>query len=117
MFVGKPKLDGPISNDSRKHPRRRTRERKEIPEEAGRSGIEECKNDSNDEAETKEDDTKPEVVPVQGLVNWELNDTRTSRRIKKKPDWLGENVMVAKLEETSSIEDASLPSVYEMKKP
>ena len=63
------------------------------------------------------EETKPEATPVQGSVKWELNNTGTSRRVKKKLDLLGQNVVVAKIEQTSGVDEASVPSVYELTKP
>ena len=56
-------------------------------------------------------------APIQGEIKWEMAQTRTSKRNKRKPNWLGQNVMVTKIEATSSQDGESLPSVYEIKKP
>ena len=54
-------------------------------------------------------------VPIKGSVKWEK---RASSRVTKKPDRLGNNIMISKIEpDQSSQEEESLPSVYEIKKP
>ena len=41
---------------------------------------------------------------------------RSSTRTQKKPDWLGNNIMVTKIEQEFSVGE-SLPSVYEIPPP
>ena len=41
---------------------------------------------------------------------------RTSKRNKRKPNWLGQNVMVTKIEAISRQDEERLPSAYEIKK-
>ena len=54
-------------------------------------------------------------VPMKGSVTWEK---RVSSRVTKKPDRLGNNIMISKIEaDQSSQGEESLPSVYEIKKP
>ena len=54
-------------------------------------------------------------VPIKGSVKWE---ERASSRVTKKPDRLGINIMISKVEaDQSSQEEESLSSVYEIKKP
>ena len=68
--------------------------------------------DQNTAIEEKEETQK---VPVSGTVKWEK--ARSSSRVSKKPDRWGHNIMVTKIETTSSAEEESLPSVFEIKNP
>ena len=54
-------------------------------------------------------------LPISGTVKWE--NARSSARVSKKPDRWGHNVMVTKLEAASSVEEKSLPSVFEIQNP
>ena len=78
-------------------------------------------NDEPEETPHISEQEKPESnlpqTPIQGEIKWELAQTRTSKRSKRKPNWLGQNVMVTKIEATSSQDEESLPRVYEIKKP
>ena len=54
-------------------------------------------------------------LPISGTVKWEK--ARSSARVSKKPERWGHNVMVTKIEATSSAEEESLPRVFEIQKP
>ena len=54
-------------------------------------------------------------VPVKGTIKWEKK--RTSSRVTKTPDRLGYNIMICKVEVTSSEEQENLLSVYEIANP
>ena len=68
--------------------------------------------DQNTAIEEKEETQK---VSVSETVKWEK--ARSSSRISKKPDRWGHNIMMTKIEATSSAEEESLPSVFEIQKP
>ena len=75
--------------------------------------------ESNEPKEEEQSEPQTETTttaPIQGEIKWEMSQARTSRRNKKKPNWLGQNVMVTKIEATSSQDEESLPSVYEIHK-
>ena len=55
-----------------------------------------------------------ESTPIQETVKWEKTETSAG---KKKPNWLGHNVMVTKVEAISNEDEESLPSVFEIEKP
>ena len=59
------------------------------------------------------DKQETKKIPMKGNVKWkkEKKPTRSSTRNHKKPNWLGNNVMVTKMEPESSAEE-SLPSVF-----
>ena len=74
------------------------------------------------EAENNQDEEDPKRIPVKGTVKWEkernsAERARTSTRVTKKPDRWGNNIMVTKIEEASSAESESLPSVIEIANP
>ena len=77
---------------------------------------------ANEEKEMKttesmeEEKNKEKKVPVKGQIKWEKVAQRSSTRTQKKPDWLGNNIMVTKIEQESSVGE-SLPSVYEISPP
>ena len=56
------------------------------------------------------------VPPIKGEIKREMGQTRTSKRNKRKPNWLRQNVMVTKIEAISSQDEESPLSVYEIKK-
>ena len=62
-------------------------------------------------------ETNMPPTPTQGEIKLEMVQTRTSKRNKRKPNWLGQKVLVTKIEVTSSQDEERLPSVYEIKKP
>ena len=64
-----------------------------------------------EEKEKQEEKSKEKKVPVKGQIKWEKVAQRSSTRTQKKPDWLGNNIMVTKIEQESSVGE-SLPSVY-----
>ena len=73
------------------------------------------------EAENNQEED-PKRIPVKSTVKWEkernsAERARTSTRVTKKPDRLGNNIMVTKIEEASSSENESLPSVFEIANP
>ena len=75
--------------------------------------------ESNEPKEEEQSEPQTETTttaPIQGEIKWEMSQARTSKRNKKKPNWLGQNVMVTKIEATSSQDEESLPSVYEIHK-
>ena len=51
-------------------------------------------------------------LPITGTVKWEK--ARSSQRVSKKPDRWCHNKIVTKIEATSSAEEESLPSVFEI---
>ena len=56
-----------------------------------------------------------QTLPISGTVKWEK--ARNSARISKEPDRWGHNEMVSKIEAASSVEEESLPSVFEIQNP
>ena len=75
--------------------------------------------ESNEPKEEEQSEPQTETTttaPIQGEIKWGMSQARTSKRNKKKPNWLGQNVMVTKIEATSSQDEESLPSVYEIHK-
>ena len=75
--------------------------------------------ESNEPKEEEQSEPQTETTstaPIQGEIKWEMSQARKSKRNKKKPSWLGQNVMVTKIEATSSQDEESLPSVYEIHK-
>ena len=61
---------------------------------------------------------KKKKIPIKGDIKWEKEKqpTRSSTRNHKKPNWLGHNIMVTKVEPESSGEE-SLPIVFEIAPP
>ena len=77
--------------------------------------------ESKSEIEEKEeilDKQEIKNAPIKGNVKWEKEKkpTRSSTRNHKKPNWLGNNIMVTKVEPKSCTEE-SLPSVFEIEPP
>ena len=68
------------------------------------SENEEAAADEAKEEQQREEIEPKDVTPIQGEVKWDMSNTLISWRNEKKPDWLGENVMVAKLEQTSRVD-------------
>ena len=68
------------------------------------------------ESMEEEEKNKEKKVPVKGQIKWEKVAQRSSTRTQKKPDSLGNNIMVTKIEQESSVGE-SLPSVYEISPP
>ena len=66
-----------------------------------------------DETEAKSSEKK---VPTKSQVKWEKKTLTNSSSIPRKPDLLGNNVMVSKVEQESSVGE-SMPSVYEIPAP
>ena len=64
----------------------------------------------------EEEEVSEKHVPIKGKVKWEKRTTRTSSRVHKKPESLGNKVIVKTIEQESSIGE-SLPSVYEFPPP
>ena len=64
------------------------------------------------------DESEKKKIPVRGDIKWkkEKKPTRRSTRNHKKPYWLGQNIMVTKVEPESSAGE-SLPSVFEIAPP
>ena len=69
-----------------------------------------------EEKEKQEEKSKEKKVPVKGQIKWEKVAQRSSTKTQKKPDWLGNNIMVTKIEQESSVGE-SLPSVNEILPP
>ena len=74
------------------------------------------------EAENNQEKEDPKRIPVKGTVKWEkernsAERARTSTRVTKKPDRWGNNIMVTRIEEVSSAENESLPTVIEIANP
>ena len=69
-----------------------------------------------EEKEKQEEKNKEKKVPVKGQIKWEKVAQRSSTRTQKKPNWLGNNIMVTKIEQESRVGE-SLPSVYEIPPP
>ena len=94
-------------------------EREENPEQTIQ--VKKSKNEKGEETEKegeKEetiDEPEKKKIPIKGDINWEKEKkpTRSSTRNHKKPNWLGHNIMVTKVESESSAEE-SLPSVFEI---
>ena len=82
------------------------------------------KQSNNKQKTTKEDDRETQIIAgtvpaasgsqifLQETIKWEKK--RSSNRVTKKPDRLGNNIMISKVEAPSSQEEQSLPSVYEI---
>ena len=78
---------------------------------------EEVESNEPEEEEQSEPQTETTTTaPIQGEIKREMSQARTSKRNKKKPNWLGQNVMVTKIEATSSQDEEIVPSVYEIHK-
>ena len=69
-----------------------------------------------EEKEKQEEKNKEKKVHVNGQIKLEKVAQRSSTRTQKKLDWLGNNIMVTKIEQESSVGE-SLPSVYEIPPP
>ena len=54
-------------------------------------------------------------MPIKGSIKWEK--PRTSARVTKKPDRCGNIIMISKVEQESTAEEESLPSVIEIPNP
>ena len=74
-----------------------------------------CSDNPEEQNTAIEEKEEIQNFPVSGTVKWEK--ARCSSRISKKPDRRGHNIMVTKIEATSSAEEESLPSVFEIQKP
>ena len=93
-------------------------EREENPEQTIQ--IKESKSKIEEEPEKEEmmDKQETKKIPIKGNVKWEKEKkpTRSSTRNHKKPNWLGNNIIVTKVEPDSSAEE-SLPSLFEIAPP
>ena len=69
-----------------------------------------------DKAQKEEKEEKNERVPMKGDGKWEKKPVRSSTRTHKKPNWLGNNLMMTKIELESSAGE-SLPSGFEIPAP
>ena len=91
------------------------KEREVSPEQTVQ--VKESKSETEEESEKEEALDKQEIkkAPIKGNVKWEKEKkpTRSSTRNDKKPNWLGNNIMVTKVEPESCTEE-SLPSVFEI---
>ena len=93
-------------------------EREENPEQTIQ--IKGSKSEIGEESEKEEmmDKQEAKKIPIKGNIKWEkqTKPTRGSTRNHKKPNWLGNNIMVTKVEpESSALE--SLPSLFEIAPP
>ena len=97
-------------------------EKEENPEQTIQ--IKKSKSETGEETEKEEekeeiiDEPEKKKIPIKGDIKWEKEKkpTRSSTRNQKKPNWLGHNIMVTKVEPESSAEE-SLPSVFEITPP
>ena len=93
-------------------------EREENPEQPIQ--IKESKTEIDEEPERKETMDKQETkkIRIKGNVKWEKGEKTNSKLNKKpkKPIWLGNNIMVTKVEPESSAEER-LPRVFEIAPP
>ena len=87
----------------------------ESPEEIEVKEDVDCSDNPEEQNAAIEEKEEIQNFPVSGTVKWEKD--RSSSRISKKPDRWGHNIMVTKIEATSSAEEESLPSVFEIQKP
>ena len=56
-------------------------------------------------SEEEEGEVVTEKVPIQGEASWEVAKKKTrSGPVVKRPEWLGENVMVSTIEQKKSVE-------------
>ena len=94
------------------------KEREVSPEQTVQ--IKESKSEIEEASEKEEtlDEQEKKNAPIKGNVKWEKEKRpiRSSTRNHKKPNWLGNNIMVTKLEQESCTEE-SLPSVFEIEPP
>ena len=95
------------------------KEREVSPEQTVQ--IKESKSEIEEASEKAEILDKQEIknAPIKGNVKWEKEKkpTRSSTRNHKKPNWLGNNIMVTKVESKSCSTEESLPSVFEIEPP
>ena len=93
-------------------------EREENPEQTIR--LKESKSEIGEESEKEEmmDKQETKKIPIKGNIKWEKEKkpTRSSTRNHKEQNWLGNNIMVTKVEPESSAEE-SIPSVVEIAPP
>ena len=94
------------------------KEREVSPEQTVQT--KESKGETEEASEKEEMLDKEEIknAPIKGDVKWEKEKkpTRSSTRNQKKPNWLGNNIMVTIVEPESCTEE-SLPSVFEIEPP
>ena len=97
--------------------RQKFAEKEASPEQAvqikeARSEIEE-QSEKEEEMGEKQEEKK---VPIKGSVKWdkEKAPTRSSKRRHKKPNWLGNNIMVTRVEPEATGTEESFPSVFEV---
>ena len=58
-----------------------------------------------EQSEEEEGEVIPEKVPIQGEASWEVAKKKTrSGRLVRKPEWLGQFVMIIKIERKSADE-------------
>ena len=57
-------------------------------------------------SEEEEGEAVPEKVPNQRETSWEVSKKKTrSGRVMKRPEWLGQNVMISTIEQKKPVED------------
>ena len=93
-------------------------EREENPEQTIQ--IKKSKSETGEESEKEEmmDKQETKKIPIKRNIKWkkEKKPTRSSTRNHKNTNWLGNNIMVTKVEPEYSAEE-SLPSVFEIAPP
>ena len=59
-----------------------------------------------EQSEEEEGEVVPEKVSIQGEASWEVSKKKTrSGRVVKRPQWLGQNVMIRTIDQKKPVEE------------
>ena len=109
-----PQGEPTTNNENEIQNKREENSTEETPEQQLQPGN---SSSDNEEEESIQPNNSEEAtqMPIKGSIKWEK--PRTSARVTKKPDRLGNNIMISKVEQESTAEEESLPSVIEIPNP